>query len=352
MLQCQGHRWWMTLAAVSVLWIAALPLVAGGGPAAAGQSTVEAAGDTPSGQDGHLAQDEESYVAHIHFDLCEDLDYILYHLSDVGLYHVEPTTEQAPDRVAMIVGTADVALTDLFDAPYSIHVHDGPTDRSTGVACAVIGDRPGDPWVPEDGLALELVEQNNSGHAGIAFLLPSPDGGISITLVLAESPGGDAPAAPPRPTYTNPTFGYSVTYDPSWEVDEQAASAVGADFVLTNGTSWVAFTATTEFGDDLERCVDDFAERRIGDPRLSNPVPTADESGEPLEGGTEATGPYAVYNHDYAFPDQAEGWTLYVRCTPISAGEVALAVVHNVRAVDYEEQAELREALFRGVALP
>jgi hypothetical protein len=70
-----------------------------------------------------------------------------------------------------------------------------------------------------------------------------------------------------------------------------------------------------------------------------------------LEGGTAATGAYAVYSHDYTFPDRVEPYTLFVGCVPLIPNEAVLAIVQNVPTAEYNDQVEPREALLRGLTL-
>jgi hypothetical protein len=70
-----------------------------------------------------------------------------------------------------------------------------------------------------------------------------------------------------------------------------------------------------------------------------------------LVGGTQATGGFAIYNHDYQFSSGVVPYTLYVSCVPLIPGEAVLGVVQNSPAADFESQVAPREGLFRGVVL-
>jgi hypothetical protein len=121
--------------------------------------------------------------------------------------------------------------------------------------------------------------------------------------------------------------------------------------VLFNGTSYITFTGAREYGGDPQACVDDFVTELTADPNVSDLGLATDEEGNPLEGGTAATGAYAVYNHDYTFPDRVEAYTLFVGCVPLIPNEAVLAIVQNVPTAQYDDQVEPREALLRGLTL-
>ena len=121
--------------------------------------------------------------------------------------------------------------------------------------------------------------------------------------------------------------------------------------MLFNDTSYITFTGAREFGGDPQACVDDFVTKLTADPNVSNLALATDEEGNELKGGTEATGAYAIYVHDYTFPDRVEPYTLFVGCVPLIPNEAVLAIVQNVPTADYNEQVPLREALLRGLTL-
>ena len=244
----------------------------------------------------------------------------------------------------------------MFGEPFSVHVHESAQNKQTYIACSDIGSRPGDPWTESEGLTLRAVEQTGSGYSGFTTLRPTADGGTQVSIAIAASSAAteaaaDQPAPPPSTTYTSPTYGYTIGYGPTWEESENL-SANGRDrLVLFNGTSYITFTGAREFGGDPQACVDDFVAQLTADPNVSNLGLATDEEGNPLEGGTAATGAYAVYGHDYTFADRVEPYTLFVGCVPLIPNEAVLAIVQNVPTAEYNDQVELREALLRGLTL-
>jgi hypothetical protein len=294
-------------------------------------------------------------LAHIHAGNCEDLGIVVYSLPDIRTYRVGGDAGGV-GTVELIAGQANVPLEQLFTEPFSVHIHESATNKATYLACADIGGAPNAPWTPADGLVLEAKEQNDSGFSGLVTLLPSADGAatdVAVTLAASEDAvaATEAQAPAPSTTYTSPTFGYTIGYGQTWQETENVSNNGRDRFVLFNGTSYITFTGEEAFNGDPQTCVDTFVDELIADPNVSNARLATDEQGQPLEGGTAATGAFAIYDHDYDFGNREEPYTLFVGCVPLREGEAVLAIVQNVPTADYNEQLALREALLRGLTL-
>ena len=319
-------------------------------------ATPDAAAETSAGDERDLPTADEPRLAHIHAGTCEDLGIVVYSLDGLRSYQVDADGEP----IELVSGVANVALGNLFNEPFSVHVHESEANKQVYLACAEVGVRPGEDWDETQGLTLRLEEQFDSGFDGVATLQPGPGENTGLNLFLAgaqeseesEESEQSEPLPPPGTTYTSPSYGYSLTYGDDWEETENA-SANGRDrFVLFNGISYVTFTAAEGFGGEPQDCVDDFVSTLTSDPNVTNLELATDETGEPLQGGSEATGAFAVYDHDYTFPNRVEAYTLFVGCIPLVEGEAVLAIVQNVPSDDYGSQIEPREALFRSLVLP
>src|SRR5215208_435132 len=325
---------------------------------AAGQpvSNEPAPGSDAAGPVRNLEPTEPSRLAHIHAGTCEELGIVVYSFPDIRTYRLDEGEEAGLGAIELITGTTQTPLSGLFGEPFSVHVHESAQNKQTYIACSDIGSRPAEPWSEADGLTLRAVEQRESGYSGFTTLRPTADGGTQVTIAIAASSAATEaaaaqPAPPPSTTYTSPTFGYTIGYGPTWEETENVSANDRDRLVLFNGTSYVTFTGAREFGGDPQVCVDDFAAELTADPNVSNPALATDEEGNPLEGGTAATGAYAVYSHDYTFPHRVEPYTLFVGCVPLVPNESVLAIVQNVPTADYNDQVEPREALLRGLTL-
>jgi plastocyanin len=326
-------------------------------PAAAGPATSESAPSSDAaGPVGNLEPIEPSRLAHIHAGTCDELGIVVYSFPDLKTYRLDEGDESGVGAIELITGTTKTPLSELFGEPFSVHVHESAQNKQAYIACSDIGSRPADPWSESDGLTLRAVEQKGSGYSGFTTLRPTADGGTQVTIAIAASSAATEsaaaqPAPPPSTTYKSPTYGYTIGYGSMWQESENV-SANGRDrLVLYNGTSYITFTGAREFGGDPQACVDAFVTQLTADPNVSNLALATDEQGNPLQGGTAATGAYAVYTHEYTFPDRVEPYTLFVGCVPLIANEAVLAIVQNVPTADYNDQVPLREALMRGLTL-
>jgi len=300
---------------------------------------------------------EEPRLAHVHAGQCEDLGIIVYSLEGLRSYRTGGDGGDGAGSSELITGTASVPLAELFGEEFSVHVHQSEPEKSTWLACAEVGNKPEAPWTESDGLVLRMKEQSESGYSGIARLRPSDDGASTeVTIALSTTPTSAAPVeqapAVPTSTYTSSTFGYEIGYGPPWQ-EEEATLAGGRDrVVLFNGSSYITFTGLRTFQGDPDECVDAFVAEHTSDPRASNFRLDVDEDGKPSRGGTEATGAFVIYDHDYTFSAGVEPYTLFIACIPLIPNEAVLAIVQNVPTEDYDEQLELREVLLRDLVLP
>jgi plastocyanin len=323
-----------------------------------GDAPSDDAATAPSGAAGpvqNLSPVEQSRLAHIHAGTCEELGIVVYSFPDIRTYQIEGG-QDGLGAVELITGTTQTALGGLFGEPFSIHIHESAQNKQRYLACSDIGGQPEAPWSESDGLTLQAAEQQDSGFSGFTTLRPTPDGNTHVTVVLAASSSATEAAAalpepPPSSTYTSPTFGYTIGYGPIWEEAENVSSNGRDRFVLFNDVSYITFTGAREYGGDPQACVDAFVAQLTADPAVSNLGLATDEAGDPLQGGTEATGAFAIFNHDYTFPDRVDAYTLFVGCVPLIENEAVLAIVQNVPTDEYNEQVELREALMRGLTL-
>lgn len=319
-------------------------------------SAETAAASGAAGPVRNLEPVEPSRLAHIHAGTCDELGIVVYSFPDIETYRLDEGEESGVGAIELITGTTKTPLSELFGEPFSIHIHESAQNKQTYIACSDIGSRPPAPWTESDGLTLQAVEQKGSGYSGFTTLRPTANGGTQATIALAASSAATEaaaaqPAPPPSTTYKSPTYGYTIGYGPTWNELENSSAGDRDRLVLYNGTSYITFTGAREFGGDPQACVDDFVKELTADPNVSNLRLATDEQGNPLQGGTEATGAFAVYNHDYTFPDRVEPYTLFVGCVPLIPNEAVLAIVQNVPTAQYDSQVEPREALLRGLTL-
>ena len=294
--------------------------------------------------------------AHIHSGTCDELGIVVFSLADVQSYAFDPN--QSGREVEVIVGRADAELTDLFEEPFALHIHESEQNKQNYIACGAIGERPPPPWQPSDGLSIELQPQADSGFSGFVSLRPESGGGTTVTFVLVPpappDSGGDEAAstaeAGATSNYTSPSYGYSLDYDDSWTVEDETSDGETDRFVLSNGTSFVSFVGTRGFDGDPAACVSDFAQQALLDPAVGAVTPATDAAGNPLEGSDPQGGAFAVFDHDYTFSDGTTiAYSLFVGCATIEPGTSVLAILQNVPRAAYNEQIPVRDALLAGL---
>ena len=334
---------WRTVTLLLVLSLT--PLLGPGGAVAARQddAATEARATTPR-------------PAHVHAGTCDDLGIVVFSLNAVQSYAFDP--DGSGQELEVIVGTADVEITDLFEEDFALHVHESEQNKQNYIACGAIGERPPPPWEPSDGLAVDLIPQADSGYSGFVSLRPETGGGTTVTFVLVppapEGTPADQSTAEPGSggTYDSPTYGYSLDFDDTWTVEDETSDNEIDRVVLGNGTSFVTLVGTPKFDGDLNACVTSFAEQALLDPAVGEVTPALDADGKPLAGNDATAGAFAVFNHDYTFSDGTTiPYSLFVGCAAIGTGGGVLAVLQNVPRAAFNDQSPVRDALLQGLRL-
>ncbi len=292
--------------------------------------------------------------AHIHAGTCDDLGIVVFSLNAVQSYGFDPAGSGR--ELEVIVGTADVEITDLFQEDFALHVHESEQNKQNYIACGAIGDQPPPPWKPSDGLSVDLIPQAGSGYSGFVSLRPEMGGGTTVTFVLVPpAPEGSAEVqttAEPGSggTYDSPTYGYSLDFDDTWTIEDETSDNEIDRVVLSNGTSFVTLVGTPEFDGDTNACVTSFAKQALLDPAVGEVTPALDADGKPLTGSGEATGAFAVFDHDYTFSDGTTiPYSLFVGCAPLEPGGAVLAVLQNVPRAAFNDQVPARDSLLKGL---
>lgn len=148
----------------------------------AGFALIGAAGSTVSAQDAAV-----SHPSHIHAGTCAELD----PNPAFPLSNVEPVAPDAAEgSVETGMSTVDVSLDDILASPHAINVHESAENAANYIAC---GDLTGP--VVDGKLVVGLIEQNDSGYAGIAVLESSYGGGTDVSVYLATGLSGDSAGA-------------------------------------------------------------------------------------------------------------------------------------------------------------
>jgi hypothetical protein len=269
----------------------------------------------------------------------------------------------------------DIAIDDITGDDHAVVVSlDGDA-----VACGDISGSGNDVYVP-------VVAQGDGGYGGVAWLHAREEQ-TQISLFVSEQLGGGGDVPPtegpepppddtetpePRPTrtprgggeetptpepgegtqYESPSYGYTFTYDDSWEVREDGTNPTDSgpqDFIhLYNGTSHAYFYTNGAPDDyDMGNIPDLFMGRLtnqdgVSDVAIMDDVVEIDED--------EAV---AAYTFTYTTADGQE-LELYdhYHVFRLPGQETVVIFLNEGLAVSYDQQASARDALTDSFRLP
>ena len=167
-------------------------------------------------------------------------------------------------------------------------------------------------------------------------------------LAVAPAPAG----ARAIDTYVSPTYGFSLTYDASWEVRNEASDEIADSVHLSNETSYMMFVATDIFGGDVEDCMAGTIDKVTSAPPFGDLTLATDVEGNPMSGG-DAENAFAVNDYIYANEDGTqEAWTLDTECLTLVPGESTLAIIQDVPEAAYNDELAAQESLLAGLQSP
>jgi len=290
--------------------------------------------------------------------------------------------------------TVNIPIDDFSMGGFAISVSDNFGDL---VAC---GEVP--PFSGSDAF-IALPAQNASGLGGVAWLHERDDR-TQVSIFLTEvGEGSDESSLPPdeeesppppeeptptataeptespRPvrtpsptaepeesdgyvTYTSPSYGWSLRYDPLvWEVrrDEVEDSEYGPIdwFNISNGISFISIATQGGWTEDTPAnsmaCVQWYDENISLWEGYTNVEPWIGDDGKPVRGGNRLDA-YGAWS--YTFIDEETGASLdnvlYVRCISIDGGRAQIELRQWTTPRGYNSQAAAREDLLSGLELP
>lgn len=163
----------------------------------------------------------------------------------------------------------------------------------------------------------------------------------SVTMVAAAAPRAQSGSAKTVTgvegnSYTSPTFGYSLSWDSTWNVVDEKVQADYNLVSLSNGTSSVYLEGIPS-ADDVDACLAAAVKQMKAETGVSKVVKAASKSG-PLEGSDPARA-WAVYNLTYTAGDNTEtALSEYLDCRPVDPGKVNLVITQIVPADKFETE--------------
>jgi predicted metalloprotease len=150
-------------------------------------------------------------------------------------------------------------------------------------------------------------------------------------------------------SYTSPTYGYSVSWDTTWEVANETSEQDVDSLQITNGVSTVYFDGYAFTGDEAA-CLTSAVESLGSEDGVSDFKQAQSDSG-PLE-GTDTFGTWAVYDLTYTAEDGTESsYSEFVICRAVVPDEAMLQITQVVPTDSYNDELDGFAALVDSVTL-
>jgi hypothetical protein len=145
--------------------------------------------------------------------------------------------------------------------------------------------------------------------------------------------------------YESPTYGYTLTYDDTWDVVSDDSNRGEDDFRISDGTSSMQFLGY-EFDGSPDDCISDTLDELQSDPDMDNPEVAVDNDDNELQGTLDDGSAFVVVNVTY----QDSDLTVYYQCTTIVDGESMLKVTQLANADDYNDEIEARAKVLETIS--
>lgn len=175
---------------------------------------------------------------------------------------------------------------------------------------------------------------------------PMPTATVGGNATAAATAAG-SPAA--GNTYTSPTYGYSLTWDGTWQ-EVTRSSQNGYDALRISSNSALVDLSGFPWTGTADDCIDSLVNYYAGQSGYSNVKIATDASGRDQRGHNGTTA-WAVVNFTLTSNGQTIDYADYVECRPIEAGKSMLSFEYVTYASDYAAQEPERMKLLAGLHL-
>jgi uncharacterized protein len=153
-------------------------------------------------------------------------------------------------------------------------------------------------------------------------------------------------------SYVSPSFGYELTWDDTWTVEEEASEG-GYDYLLlTNGTTYAYLEGFYGFDGDPTACVDDISDQ-IAEEADGGQVTIAQaEDGSELAGEEEGLA-YAVFDYTITYEDgEVVDASALVQCWTLQEGASVLAFTAIVPSESFNDELAAIDGLISSLTAP
>jgi hypothetical protein len=158
------------------------------------------------------------------------------------------------------------------------------------------------------------------------------------------TPSDEETPAPEGITYESPTYGYSVTYDDTWEVAAETSRRQVDTLELDNGLSNLQFISSETTETPVE-CVDNMIDNLQSDNSFADVTIALDDNDEEMQGEGDDGSAFVVLQLTLELSGAKTDLTMYFSCIPIVEGESMLSVTHASLSDDYNDEIENRTAV-------
>jgi uncharacterized protein len=150
-------------------------------------------------------------------------------------------------------------------------------------------------------------------------------------------------------SYTSPTYGYSVSWDTTWEVSGETSEQGFDQLQLTNNVSTVYFEGYDYTGDEAA-CLSAAIDSLGAEDGVSNFKQAQSDSG-PLE-GSDTFGTWAVYDLTYTAEDSTTSdFSEFVICRSVETDTSMLQITQVVPTASYNDELDGFAALVDAVSI-
>jgi hypothetical protein len=208
-------------------------------------------------------------------------------------------------------------------------------------------------WSFDQGAASPVAA--GSATATPRALLPTPNVTEEpfVTPAATERPG-TTPGASPSATgnsYTSPTYGYTITWDETWQEANQS-SQNGYDFVRLESANAFVDLSGIPWTNTAAACIDALVDFYKGQQGYSD-VRIATAANGDEERGMKGTAAWGVIDFTFTASDGSKDDVAdYVECRPIEAGKSIVTFEYFSPQSDVDAQAPARDKLLGALVIP
>ena len=149
--------------------------------------------------------------------------------------------------------------------------------------------------------------------------------------------------------YESETYGYTLSYDDSWDVITDTSRRDVDTLEIDNGTSSIQFVGT-ESDQTPSECVDAAIEDFEADDNFTDVTVALDEDDTELRGDADDEA-FVVLQLTAEDDDGPMELTLFFECITIEEGESLLQITHVASSADYNDEIENRIAVLETLEL-